>query len=220
MNHYKSGNTQLARDVSSLGMLDKILLNPRVHTNKGRHVGHLQHDGDDGYRSGCSSGGYYSPRNNYFSDDGYSPRNDYFSRDYHSPRNNYFSDDGYSPRNNNLSHDGHRSRASQSRDGRLESSGDRGGRAKPRRDWSRSPSHSRDNSNVRTYRSRSPGISSRGRRHWSRSRSRSNSSRGRNGSSWSRGHSSRVRSGWSRRRSRSNSSRDRSPRRRRRSRKG
>ena len=41
LNHHKSGNTKLARDVFSLNLLVKILHNPRVHTDTGRHVGHL-----------------------------------------------------------------------------------------------------------------------------------------------------------------------------------
>ena len=35
LNHHKSGNTKLARDVSSHNELEKILKNPRVHTGKG-----------------------------------------------------------------------------------------------------------------------------------------------------------------------------------------
>ena len=76
LNHYKSGHTKLARDVSSLSMLETILSNPRVHTNKGRHVGGRQFDEEEdfGYRSGYSSGDYSSPRSNDLSDDGYRSR--------------------------------------------------------------------------------------------------------------------------------------------------
>ena len=209
LNHYKSGNTQLARDVFSLGMLETILRNPRVHTNTGRHVGHL-HSGEDedfGYRSGYSSGDYSSPRTNYFSDDGYTG---------YSPRTNYFCDDGYSPR----SDDGYR--ASQSRARNISSSEDRGGRDKSGSSWvwgsdvGMRRDRGRDNSRVR--------------RDWSRSRSRDNSRvrRGRKRSQSRSRDNSRVRRDRSRSRRRDYSSvrrgrsqsRDRSPRRMRRSRKG
>ena len=43
LNHDRSGHSQLARDVSSNKELEDIFINPRVHTNRGRHV---RSDGD------------------------------------------------------------------------------------------------------------------------------------------------------------------------------
>ena len=154
----KSGNTQLARDVSSLSSLEKILKNPRVHTNTGRHVGPLQFDEDEdfGYRSG-------------YSGDGYSPRNDDFSDDGYSPRSNHYSDDGYSPRN------GYRPRASRSRDRNVGSSGDRRDRSRS----SRRSQSSRSRESSRVWRSRSRSRDRSHRRRRSRSRENSRVRRGR-----------------------------------------
>ena len=157
LNHHTSGHTQLARDVFSHNDLEKILKNPRVHTNRGRHVGHLRGDEDEdfGYRSGYGSGDSYSPRNNYFSDDGYSysPGNHYYSDvGYsYSPRNHYYSDDGYSPRSQNSMDAGFRSRASRSRErnSRATSRGRSDSRREPRREDSRvRRGRSRENSRM------------------------------------------------------------------------
>ena len=72
-----------------------------VHTNTGHHVGHhqWQDDEDLGYRSGYFSGDYYSPRNDYYSDDTIVNVNYYSDNDFgYSPRNKYYSDDAYSSR--------------------------------------------------------------------------------------------------------------------------
>ena len=68
LNHERSGHTTLARMVDNHDQLDEILLNPRVHTSRGRHVGQnwLQNDPDrecwdSGYTSGESWRGR-SPR--------------------------------------------------------------------------------------------------------------------------------------------------------------